>query len=617
MVTETALTAAFRDVPDAHNGTDTFSFRIEFSEPVATSYRTLQDSALTVTGGEVTSATRVDGRSDLWRIIVTPDNGGAVSVTLPVTTDCDDQGAVCTATGKKLSRGDRLFVPGPSTTANNPATGAPTISGTVQAGETLTASTGDIADADGLTNVSYSHQWLADDADISGATDPTYTLTGDEVGKAIKVKVSFTDDEGNDETLTSAATTPVAAADNNAATGLPAISGTAQAGETLTAGTSGIADADGLTNVEYSHQWLADDADILGATGSTYNLTDDEVGKAIKVKVSFTDDEGNDETLTSAATSPVTTAANNPATGLPTISGTAQEGETLTASTGDIADADGLTNVSYTHQWLADDTDIDGATGSSYTLADADQGKTIKVKVSFTDDAGNDGTLTSAATGTVTAAANNPATGLPTISGTAQAGKTLTADTSGIADADGLTNVQYGYRWLADDTDIQGAANSTYVLTGDEVGKTIKVRVSFTDDADNDETLTSAATGTVAAAPVPLTVSLENKPTSHDGTSDFSFDIRFSEEPHAAFSYKTLKFHAFNVSGGSVQKAQRLQKEPESNIGWKITVRPDGDGDVTVVLPVTTDCNAARAICTGDGRMLSNRLEFTLPGPGG
>ena len=713
IVTETALTAAFQDVPDAHNGTDSFSFRIEFSEPVATNYLTLEESALTVTGGAVTSASRVDGRSDLWKIIVKPDNSSAVSVTLPITTDCDDQGAVCTPAGKKLSSGDSLFVPGPSATGNNPATGAPTISGTAQAGETLTAGSSGIADADGLTNVQYGYQWLADGADIQGATNSSYDLTGDEVGKAIKVKATFTDDAGNDETLTSAATATVTAATNNLATGAPTISGTAQAGETLTASTDDIADADGLDNAEYSHLWLADDADLPGATDSTYTLTDDEVGKAIKVKVSFTDDEDNEESLTSAATAQVTALPNSPATGEPTISGTVQSGETLTASTDDIADADGLdnaeyshqwladdadlpgatdstytltddevgkaikvkvsftddedneesltsaataqvtarpnspatgeptisgtvqsgetltavttgiadfdglTNVSYSHRWLADDADIPGATDSTYTLTDGEVGKTIKVKVTFTDDADNDESLTSAATTTVTAAANNPATGLPTISGTAQAGKTLTADTSGIADADGLTNVQYGYQWLADDTDIQGATNSTYVLTSDEVGKTIKVKVSFTDDADNDETLTSAATGTVAAAPVPLTVSLENKPTSHDGTSDFSFDIRFSEEPHADFSYKTLKFHAFNVSGGSVQKAQRLQKEPESNIGWKITVRPDGDGDVTVVLPVTTDCSAARAICTGDGRMLSNRLEFTLPGPGG
>ena len=117
-----------------------------------------------------------------------------------------------------------------------------------------------------------------------------------------------TDDANNEETLTSAATDAVAAASqpNNPATGAPAISGTAQVGETLTADTSGIADADGLDNAAFSHQWLADGIDISGATGSTYTLIDSDEGKAIKVRVSFTDDGGNDETLTSAATAAVT-----------------------------------------------------------------------------------------------------------------------------------------------------------------------------------------------------------------------------------------------------------------------------------------------------------------------
>ena len=83
------------------------------------------------------------------------------------------------------------------------------------------------------------------------------------------------------------------------------------------------------------------------------------------------------------------------------------------------------------------------------------------------------------------------ATGTPTISGTPQVGETLTADTSGIADADGLENVSFSYQWLADDTAIQGATNSTYTPIEADEGKAITVQVSFTDDAGNDETLTS------------------------------------------------------------------------------------------------------------------------------
>ena len=80
-------------------------------------------------------------------------------------------------------------------------------------------------------------------------------------------------------------------------------------------------------------------------------------------------------------------------------------------------------------------------------------------------------------------------------------GETLTADVSGIADSDGLTNVSYSYQWIANDgnsdSDILGAMGATYALVAADEDKTIKVRVSFTDDADNDETLTSAATGIV------------------------------------------------------------------------------------------------------------------------
>ena len=288
-----------------------------------------------------------------------------------------------------------------------------TISGTVQAGQTLTADTSGITDADGLTNVSYSYQWLADDSDIGGETASTYAVSDDAVGKAISVRVTFTDNAGNEESLTSGATAEVTARPNSPATGAPTISGTVQAGQTLTADTSGIADADGLTNVTFSYQWLADDADIGGETASTYAVSDDAVGKAISVRATFTDNAGNEESLTSGATAEVTTKPNTPAMGAPTIDGTAQMGETLTALTNGITDADGLTNVSYSYQWLADDADIQDATGSTYTLTDDAVGKAISVRVTFTDDRDNEESLTSEATAEVTARPDSPDTDAP------------------------------------------------------------------------------------------------------------------------------------------------------------------------------------------------------------
>ena len=136
----------------------------------------------------------------------------------------------------------------------------------------------------------------------------------------------------------------------------------------------------------------------------------------------------------------------------------------------------------------------------------------------------------------------------------------------------------------------------------------------FTDDEGNAETLTSAATSVVSAPPAPLTVSLENAATGHDGSTSFTFELRFSED--VKLSYQTLRDHVFSVSEGDVAKAKRL--EQGSNVRWRITVEPDGNAYVTILLPATTDCDDQGAICTKDGaHPLSNSAQFTVSGPSG
>ena len=102
------------------------------------------------------------------------------------------------------------------------------------------------------------------------------------------------------------------------------------------------------------------------------------------------------------------------------------------------------------------------------------------------------------------------------------------------------------------------------------------MRVAFTDDVGNDESLTSQATVAVAAAPEPLTGRLKvSAPATHDGSVESTFEIEFSEG--VELSYATLRDHAFNVTGGSVEKAQRTDQP--SNIPWLITVKPHVTGD--------------------------------------
>ena len=190
------------------------------------------------------------------------------------------------------------------------------------------------------------------------------------------------------------------------------------------------------------------------------------------MQVTYTDGHATAEgPLTSAPTALVTN-VNDPPTGLPTISGTPTEDQTLTANTGGISDADGLGTFSY--QWLRNGSTIGGATGNTYLLGDADVGAQISVQVRYTDGGGTaEGPLTSTPVGPV-ANVNDAPVGVPTISGTASKGQTLTADASGISDADGLGT--FSYQWLRGGVAIGGATGSTYLLVNADVGAQIRCR---------------------------------------------------------------------------------------------------------------------------------------------
>ena len=207
---------------------------------------------------------------------------------------------------------------------------------------------------------------------------------------------------------------------------------------------------------------------------------------------------------------------------------------------------------------------------------------------------------------------NTPATGTPTIGGTPQVGEELTASTSGISDANGLDNASFGYQWIRAGADIGGATGSTYTPVAADEGKELKVRVSFTDDAGYDESLTSAATDAVAARREPLTASFEGMPAEHAGKGSFNFRVAFSDG--ISVSYTTVRDASFRVTGGDVTRARRVDKRRDL---WKITIEPDSHEAVSVRLPETTDCDASGAICTGDGRPLSHSLSATVAGPVG
>ena len=275
---------------------------------------------------------------------------------------------------------------------------------------------------------------------------------------------------------------------NDAPTGGVTISGTATQGQTLTAGND-LVDADGMGTVAY--QWQANGSAITGATGASYVLTEAEVGKTITVTARYTDGHGTAESKTSAATTAVAN-VNDAPTGGVTISGTATQGQTLTAGN-DLVDADGMGTVAY--QWQANGSAITGATGASYVLTEAEVGKTITVTARYTDGHGTAESKTSAAT-TAVANVNDAPTGGVTISGTPTQGQTLTAGNT-LSDADGLGTISY--QWKAGGEDIPGATGDTFKLTEAQVGKTITVIVSYTDGHGASESKTSEALASTVA----------------------------------------------------------------------------------------------------------------------
>ena len=109
----------------------------------------------------------------------------------------------------------------------------------------------------------------------------------------------------------------------------------------------------------------------------------------------------------------------------------------------------------------------------------------------------------------------------------------------------------------------------------------------------------------------PLTAEFLEMPETHDGETAFEFELRFSEK--IKISFRTLRDDAFEVTGGTIRRARRVTAG--SNLRWEIRVRPASDASVVLVLPATTDCEAAGAVCTAGAKPLSQRLEATIQGP--
>ena len=187
---------------------------------------------------------------------------------------------------------------GPASASNASATGAPTISGTAQVGETLTADITGIADADGLSGESFAYQWVSGDGttdtDMENATGSTYKLVAADQGRSVKVRVTFTDDGGNEETLTSAPTAPVL---GDGRPGAPRNLTATPGNKEVTLSWDPPADNGNAPATGYRIEWRIEGKDYdkndWGTAGSTTYTTNDQANLANGVKYFFRVSAGN------------------------------------------------------------------------------------------------------------------------------------------------------------------------------------------------------------------------------------------------------------------------------------------------------------------------------------
>ena len=447
-------------------------------------------------------------------------------------------------------------------------TSGPSIGGIARDGSTLTANPGSW---DGTPTITYDYQWQRCDAsgnncvDIPGATGSTYTLGPDDVGSTIRVVVTAVNDAGSSSPATSPATGTIGQLAPSNIT-LPAVSGVTQDDQTLTTTLGGW---NGTGPLDYDVQWQRCDAsgnncaDIAGATAWSYVLTGADIGSTIRSEVTASNAAGSAtaHSVPSGTVDPVAPVN----TVAPALSGVARDGQTLSASTGTWTGTD---PIAYTYQWQRCDAgggncaDIAGETGSSYDLAAADIGHSVRVQVTGTNVAGH---ATASSSPTTAVIPDPPAnTVAPALSGTAQDGSTLTLDDGTWSGTDPLA---FDVVWQRCDAAgancvaIPGETGTSYTLTADDIDSTIRALVTASNVAGVAAAQT-APTTVVAPEPPANTVAPVVSGTRVDGETLSTNDGTWSGTQPILFTYQWQRCDAAGNACVDVTGRDRLELQP-------------------------------------------------------
>jgi fibronectin-binding autotransporter adhesin len=376
----------------------------------------------------------------------------------------------------------------------------PTISGTIEDGQVLTAHNGEWQ---GAAPIDFSYQWEAcrgGCSPIPEATGPTYRIDTAETGSHLEVLITAGNPQGVAVARSKHTTRVLAGPPVNTAP--PAISGTPAVGQTLEASTGSWA---GTPSFTYTYQWLScnilgECLEIAGATTPTYTVPALDVASTLEVVVTARNHIG-EANATSQATAAVPGIAPVDEE-LPTITGLLTDGQLLSVLVGEW---EGTGPLTYTYQWLLcnakgeECADISEAAAATLSLVSGDVGKTLRAAVTVTNAAGS-ATATSPATGIVGALVPSNVE-LPSIAGSLLDGQLLEALTGSWS---GSTPLSYSFQWElcnakgGECANVSEAFAATLSLVSADVGKTVRVAVTATNSGGS-TTATSPATSAIAA----------------------------------------------------------------------------------------------------------------------
>ena len=251
------------------------------------------------------------------------------------------------------------------------------------------------------------------------------------------------------------------------------------------------------------------------------------------------------------------------------------------------------------------------STATTYTVKPVRAGRRVTFRVRAVNTHGN-GTESPATPEVSALAVNHPPTGVPRVTGRAVPGQKLKANVSEIEDPNGTDNAEFQYQWKRSDGSgpeqpIPGANTKSYRVQEQDQGTQMKVAVSFTDDSGFDETIESKPRLLEISS---LIGRLNSAPDEHDGTSTFTLHLRLNtvldtgpQAPRAA---------SFEVTGGTIERVQRIERKRKL---WELSIRPLSDDEIVIAVPLHESCGETGAICSADGRVLSNASSRTIPGP--